>query len=50
VRVAAGRAIPADLVVLPEASSVVARVELPEGTHRVRVSDGRLIVVDTDSA
>lgn len=42
VRVAAGRAIPAGLTLLPDPGQVVRSVDVPEGTTRARVRDGRL--------
>lgn len=43
VRIAAGRAIPAGVTVLPSAEGIVVRTEFPEGAKRVRVSAGGLI-------
>ncbi len=42
VRVAAGRAIPPGLTVLPDPRGVLYRVEVPDGCHRSRVVDGGL--------
>ncbi len=42
VRIAAGRAIPPGLLVLPEAGAVLADPAVPAGTQRARVSGGRL--------
>jgi len=42
VRVAAGRAIPAGLTVLPDPGGVLAAVEVPAGTTRAHVRGGRL--------
>ncbi len=42
VRVAAGRAIPAGLVVLPAAGAVLSNPAVPVGTRRARVATGRL--------
>ncbi|MBM4393259.1 MAG: hypothetical protein FJ090_19205, partial [Deltaproteobacteria bacterium] len=45
VRVAAGRAVPPGLTVLPDPSAVLTRVEVPEGATRARVVNGRLEVL-----
>ncbi len=45
VRVAAGRAVPAGLTVLPDPGGVLSRVEVPEGATRARVVNGRLEVL-----
>lgn len=42
VRVAAGRAVPAGVTVLPDPDAVLTHVELPDGVHTARVRDGRL--------
>ncbi len=45
VRVAAGRAVPAGITVLPDPAAVLTHVDVPEGTTRACVVNGRLRVL-----